>query len=92
MFKSIEIHTFFCFISMDSSFLQNRQKNGSISIWTLLFSTQIYTSRKWGFTKWNKVDFEEMRKDGKLITDGVGAQYRPDHGPLADWKHRVASM
>ena len=29
-----------------------------------------------------------MREDGRLIPDGVGAQYLPNHGPLAAWKAR----
>ena len=47
---------------------------------------QIHISRKWGFTKWNRVDYEGMRLDGRLVPDGVNAQYRPPHGPLAAWK------
>lgn len=46
---------------------------------------QIYVSRKWGFTKWDRENFEEMRQDGRLVADGVGVQYRPDHGPLIRW-------
>ncbi|XP_074647397.1 large ribosomal subunit protein uL16-like [Tubulanus polymorphus] len=48
---------------------------------------KIYVSRKWGFTKWDKKDYEEMRADGRLVPDGVVAQYKPHHGPLQAWKN-----
>merc|ERR1711893_254643 len=47
---------------------------------------KIYVSRKWGFTKWDREDYEKMRADGRLVPDGVSCQYRPNHGPLAKWK------
>ena len=56
----------------------------------VLFLLQIYVSRKWGFTKWDRGDYEEMRQDGRLIPDGVGVQYKPGHGPLKAWFDRKA--
>ena len=50
---------------------------------------KIYVSKKHGFTKWERPDYEEMRSNGILIPDGVGAQYKPDHGPLQAWKDRL---
>ncbi|XP_064595669.1 large ribosomal subunit protein uL16-like [Liolophura sinensis] len=47
---------------------------------------KIHVSRKWGFTKWDKENYEEMRASGRLVPDGVGVQYKPDHGPLIKWK------
>merc|ERR1719341_1549016 len=44
---------------------------------------KIYISKKWGFTKWERTDYEGMRESGQLIQDGVGVQYKPDHGPLS---------
>jgi len=49
---------------------------------------KIHVSKKWGFTKFNKENFEEMRAEGRLIPDGVGVQYIPAHGPLNKWKER----
>ena len=46
---------------------------------------QIYVSKKWGFTKWNREEFEEMRADGRLREDGVNVKYLPEHGPLSKW-------
>jgi len=46
---------------------------------------KIYISKKWGFTKWERTDYEGMRESGQLIQDGVGVQYKPDHGPLSAW-------
>merc|ERR1712088_252848 len=33
--------------------------------------------------KFDKEEFAEGIKTGRIVTDGVGCQYRPDHGPLA---------
>jgi len=49
---------------------------------------KIHISKKWGFTKFNKPEFEVLRAEGKLVNDGVGVQYLPDHGPLQAWKNR----
>ena len=46
---------------------------------------QIYISKKWGFTKWDREVYEEMRANGKLQPDGVNVQYKPEHGPLSEW-------
>ena len=35
---------------------------------------QIYISKKWGFTKWDREVYEEMRDSGKLRPDGVTVQ------------------
>jgi len=48
---------------------------------------KINISRKWGFTKWEREQFEPMRAEGRLVPDGVGVQYKPDHGPLQAWKN-----
>lgn len=58
-----------------------------ITVITLyLFYIQIVVSKKWGFTKYDKGDYEEMRQNGRLIPCGVHAKYIPDHGPLAEWE------
>nr|CAB3265693.1 60S ribosomal protein L10-like [Phallusia mammillata] len=49
---------------------------------------KIYESQKWGFTKWNREDYETMLADGFLIPDGVTCQYKPNKGPLQAWKNR----
>jgi len=54
--------------------------------YSLLVLLQIYVSKKWGFTKYEREKFEEMRAEGKLVPDGGNVQYKPDHGPLAAWK------
>ena len=46
---------------------------------------QIYISTKWGFTKWERDEFEVLRANGTLVPDGVSVQYRRAHGPLAFW-------
>jgi len=42
-------------------------------------------SKKWGFTKWDREDFEKMRADGRLRPDGATVKYLPEHGPLSVW-------
>ncbi|KAL7643445.1 UNVERIFIED_CONTAM: hypothetical protein RMT77_005427 [Armadillidium vulgare] len=47
---------------------------------------KIYVSRKFGFTKYEREEFEAMMETGRLASDGVDVQYRPEHGPLRKWK------
>merc|ERR1711893_250748 len=49
---------------------------------------KIVVSKKWGFTKWPREDYERMRAEGILIPDGVNVQYKPHKGPLQAWKNR----
>ena len=49
------------------------------------FLFQIYISKKWGFTKWDRSEYEEMRASGRLLPDGVNVKYLPEHGPLSEW-------
>jgi len=46
---------------------------------------KIYISKKWGFTKWDRTEYEGMRAEGRLIPDGVTVKYLPEHGPLSAW-------
>lgn len=50
------------------------------------FPLQIFVSRKWGFTKFDREDFEDLLAKGRLKPDGVTVQYLPEHGPLNRWK------
>merc|ERR1711977_450717 len=52
---------------------------------------KIFTSKKWGFTKFDREQFQEGLQNGTIITDGVGCQYKPNHGPIAAWKKRMAA-
>jgi len=47
---------------------------------------KIFVSKKWGFTKWERADYERMKEEGSLRNDGANVKYLPNHGPLADWK------
>lgn len=47
---------------------------------------KIYISKKWGFTKFERGQYEELRDGGRLSHDGCNVQYRREHGPLAAWK------
>merc|ERR1712142_1333734 len=49
---------------------------------------KLFVSKKWGFTKWDRGQYEEWLAAGLLIPDGVSCQYKPNKGPLAAWKKR----
>jgi len=46
---------------------------------------KIAVSKKWGFTKWNVKDYEEMRADGRLLPNGTTCHYFPNKGPFSVW-------
>uniref|UniRef100_A0A8D2BC40 Ribosomal protein L10e/L16 domain-containing protein n=1 Tax=Sciurus vulgaris TaxID=55149 RepID=A0A8D2BC40_SCIVU len=47
---------------------------------------KIHISKKWGFTKFNADEFEDMVAEKRLIPDGCGVKYIPSHGPLDKWQ------
>ncbi|KAB0361824.1 hypothetical protein FD754_005980, partial [Muntiacus muntjak] len=46
----------------------------------------IHISKKWGFTKFNADEFENMVAEKRLIPDGCGVKYIPNRGPLDKWR------
>ncbi|KAJ8784072.1 hypothetical protein J1605_008572 [Eschrichtius robustus] len=46
---------------------------------------KIHISKKWGFTKFNADEFENMVAEKRLIPDGCGVIYIPNCGPLDKW-------
>jgi len=53
---------------------------------------QIYVSKRWGFTKYDREQYEELKSQGQLAPDGVNVKYRPQHGPLSQWKRVQLEM
>lgn len=47
---------------------------------------KIFVSKKWGFTRFDRDEFEKYREEKRFIPDGVGVQFLNNHGPLARWK------
>uniref|UniRef100_A0A5F8GP07 Ribosomal protein L10 n=2 Tax=Monodelphis domestica TaxID=13616 RepID=A0A5F8GP07_MONDO len=47
---------------------------------------KIHISKKWGFTKFNADQFEDMISEKRLIPDGCGVKYIPNRGPLDKWR------
>lgn len=47
---------------------------------------KIFVSKKWGFTKYDREDYERYRDDNKFALDGANVKYRPEHGPMAAWE------
>jgi large subunit ribosomal protein L10e len=48
---------------------------------------KIFVSKKWGFTKYDREEYERLRDDDRFALDGCNVKYRSDHGPLAKWEH-----
>merc|ERR1712031_71885 len=53
---------------------------------------KLIVSGKWGFTRWPREVYDDMRKSLHLTTDGVGVQYHPAHGPLKAWMARYTKF
>jgi large subunit ribosomal protein L10e len=45
---------------------------------------KVMRSNKWGFTKWDRKDYVEGRKEGWLADDGVMVKYVAKHGRLTE--------
>lgn len=58
----------------------------------LFIHFQIFVSKKWGFTKWPREKYNELRQKHQLIPDGVSVQYKPDKGPLDAWRARMEKI
>ena len=46
---------------------------------------KIHISKKWGFTKFNADEFENMVAEKRLIPDCCAVKYIPNRGPLDKW-------
>uniref|UniRef100_A0A6G1SJX2 Large ribosomal subunit protein uL16 n=1 Tax=Aceria tosichella TaxID=561515 RepID=A0A6G1SJX2_9ACAR len=47
----------------------------------------IVTSKKHGFTRYVRSEYERMREEGRLKNDGVNVKLIREHGPLSQWIH-----
>uniref|UniRef100_A0ABI7YTI9 Ribosomal protein L10e/L16 domain-containing protein n=1 Tax=Felis catus TaxID=9685 RepID=A0ABI7YTI9_FELCA len=47
---------------------------------------KIHISKKWGFTKFNVDEFEDMVAEKRLTPVGCGFKYIPNRGPLDKWR------
>ncbi|XP_072449058.1 large ribosomal subunit protein uL16 [Chiloscyllium punctatum] len=47
---------------------------------------KIHISKKWGFTKFNVENFDDMVAEKRLVPDGCGVKYVPERGPLNVWR------
>ncbi|XP_073466506.1 large ribosomal subunit protein uL16-like [Aquarana catesbeiana] len=47
---------------------------------------KIHISKKWGCTKFNAEDFENMVAEKRLVPDGCSVKYLPSQGPLDKWR------
>jgi len=45
----------------------------------------VLVSKKWGFTKYDREQYEAWRAEGRLIPDGANAKYLSQHGPFTRW-------
>jgi hypothetical protein len=46
---------------------------------------QVLRSTKWGFTQFERKEYEERRKDGSAVIDGNNVKYISDHGSIEKW-------
>merc|ERR1711997_1025840 len=46
---------------------------------------KIFISKKWGFPKWDREVYEDMKAEGRLVSDGATVKYVAEHGPLSRW-------
>ena len=46
----------------------------------------IHISKKWGFTKFNTDEFENLVAEKQLILDSCGVKYISNRGPLDKWR------
>ncbi|CAJ0748858.1 2287_t:CDS:2, partial [Entrophospora sp. SA101] len=53
---------------------------------------KIILSKKWGFTKLSREEFEEKRQAGLLQPDGAYVKYLSHHGPLAKHLDQIVSQ
>ncbi|KAM1355696.1 hypothetical protein ACFX2I_029892 [Malus domestica] len=44
---------------------------------------RIIESRKWGFTKFSRVNYVRLKSEGRIVPDGVNAKLLGCHGSLA---------
>merc|ERR1712159_974296 len=44
---------------------------------------KVVVSKKWGFTKYKRVDYVEWKKQGRAYSCGVHAKLHTSHGPIA---------
>ena len=47
---------------------------------------KIHIYKKWGLTKFNVDEFENMVAGKWVIPDGCGVKYIPNHSPLDKWQ------
>eukprot|EP00069_Balaena_mysticetus_P006353 bmy_05083T0 len=47
---------------------------------------KIHISKKWGYTKFNADEFENMVAEKRPIPDGYGIKYIPNRGPRDKWR------
>merc|ERR1712000_474586 len=71
---------------MRGAFGKPQGKAARVSIGQPLISVR---SRKWGFTRWNRDEFEQLRADGKLIPDGCYCKYFNERGSLDKWRRHM---
>lgn len=53
---------------------------------------KIIVSRKWGFTRLSREEYEEARAAGRIIPDGCHVKYVTEHGPLSSYFEHQMSM
>jgi large subunit ribosomal protein L10e len=53
---------------------------------------KIFVSKNWGFSKWTREEYPDMKESGRLKNDGVNVKYIPELGPLSAWCKTQAEL
>ncbi|KOB52294.1 Ribosomal protein L10 [Operophtera brumata] len=75
-------------LTNDGCNVKYQREHGPLAAWKKLQTEilNIYISKRWGFTKYDREEYEKLRDDGRLTNDGCNVKYQREHGPLAAWK------
>ncbi|EGG24384.1 S60 ribosomal protein L10 [Cavenderia fasciculata] len=50
---------------------------------------KIVISKKWGFTKYNREEFKELKATNRVVNDGANVKIISNHGPLNNYKKQL---
>lgn len=47
---------------------------------------KIFISKKWGFTPYDRDEYEKLKEERRLLPDGVHVKFISNHGKMAEWE------
>lgn len=52
---------------------------------------KILVTNRWGFTNLVRSEYEARRAAGEIVPDGAHCKFPTNHGPLDEWRKRIAA-